>query len=77
MNNLIESTPKVFSSTSTKCGIALQYLTALADATKFKDGIKTSSFVFTPSTSKETCSAEVPLMQAIAYLLFTSFENFC
>ena len=35
---------------SIKCGIALQYKTAFAAATKLRLGIKTSSFFFIPKT---------------------------
>ena len=64
----------------TKCGIALQYLTAFAVATNVNDGIKTSSFFFTPNNKHETCKADVPELVATTYFDFVKpdifFSNF-
>ena len=41
---------------------------ALTGEIKVKDGINTSSLLFTPANNKEMCKAEVPFTHATAYL---------
>ena len=60
--------PSVTSLLSTKCGVAPQYRTALAVATKVSVGTSTSSPGSTPASSSATCSAAVPLTTATACL---------
>ena len=75
-SNLIGSIASVLKETSTKLGLALQYLIAFAVPTNVRDGTKISSFFPTPIISKIECKAEVPLIVEMTYFEFVILEIF-
>ena len=68
VDNLSTSIEFVFSSQSTKWGVAPDKSVAFVLATKLKEGINISSFAPTFYKYKAKCSAAVPLDKHITYL---------
>ena len=74
------SIPKLLISVSIKWGFPPACFIALTVPTKVRDGTKTSSFFFMPSTSKQILRATVPFITVITseefVIFFKPFSNF-